>query len=291
MLSTNPSSLRTGRHHASPLAAFLRIPLTWYRSATYSFFPDESRATIRRAYSSPTQPHAKKYFCGYCGTPLSYWTEQPTSEAEYISLTLGSLVGEDLRELEDLGLIPPEVTQEAQVGKQDAVKLVTGGGDSSRQQQQSNTGDEDHDLGDGLASHAPWFDAMMEGSQLGQLTRDRRVHHARMTRQLGGVTVEWEIVEWTDDAAGDDDAGAESLTAGKDTAGTGANDPKDGNNARAASNVGGNVSEGNVDGGNNGENGSTKRKIGEMQEGGEEKTRTHQATVEDEATGDVEMKG
>ncbi len=206
-------------------------------------------------------------------------------------MTLGSLVGEDLRELEDLGLIPPEVTQEAHVGREDAMKLMTDGGESLHQQQQSNTGDDhDHDLGDGLATHAPWFDAMMEGSLLGQLTRDRRVHHARMTRQLGGVTVEWEIVEWTDDAR-DDDAGADNVTAGKNTAGSGADDPKDGNNAADTSNVGGDIPQRNVGGGNNGDNGSTKRKIGEMQEGGEEKSRTHQATVEDEATGDVEMKG
>ena len=49
---------------------------------------------------------AKRHFCGFCGTPLSYWSENPKSEAEFISLTLGSLVGDDLRDLDELGLLP-----------------------------------------------------------------------------------------------------------------------------------------------------------------------------------------
>ncbi|PTD09128.1 hypothetical protein FCULG_00008055 [Fusarium culmorum] len=34
---------------ATPLAAYIRVPLSWYHSTTYSFFPDETHALIRRA--------------------------------------------------------------------------------------------------------------------------------------------------------------------------------------------------------------------------------------------------
>ena len=83
---------------ATPLAAFLRVPLSWYHSSTQSFFDDESHAMIRRVYTHPSQQHAKRHFCGFCGTPLSYWSERPAGEAEYMNVTLGSLLSEDLRD-------------------------------------------------------------------------------------------------------------------------------------------------------------------------------------------------
>jgi len=155
------------------------VPLTWYESSTFAFFGDETHATIRRCYTSPNDQSSKRYFCGFCGTPLSYWSEEPPSEADYISLTLGSLAGSDLQDLEELGLLPKEATEDAENDKEVIEKAVT-----------------DVKGGDVEASEAlPWFETMVEGSRLGKMKK------MRGTRRSGNgrMTVEWEIVEWTDD--------------------------------------------------------------------------------------------
>ncbi|KAF8852463.1 hypothetical protein BDZ45DRAFT_716950 [Acephala macrosclerotiorum] len=163
-----------GHHHrrsqATPLSAWLRIPLSWYHSTTYAFMDDESPSSIRRTYTSPHEQHCKRGFCGFCGTPLSYWSESPASEAEYISLTLGSLVGTDLRNLEELGLLPKEATEEAEKDKDEVVIWEEGDGN------------------EGL----PWFETLVEGSKLGSMRKSWG------KRQSGRYQVEWEIVEWTE---------------------------------------------------------------------------------------------
>ncbi|KAI9842067.1 MAG: hypothetical protein M1837_007492 [Sclerophora amabilis] len=167
------------RHHAAPLTAFLRVPMSWYHSTTYSFYPDETHSAIRRMYSTPSQPSSKRHFCGFCGTPLSYWNEEPASEAGFISLTLGSLAATDLHELESLGLLPPGAVEDAEEEKERIGNLA------STQRGEPSRG-------------VPWFESMMEGSRLGSLTRSRR---DRSADQKDGVIVEWEIIEW-DDAEG-----------------------------------------------------------------------------------------
>ncbi|GAA86802.1 similar to An01g13960 [Aspergillus luchuensis IFO 4308] len=96
------------RFHAAPLTAWLRVPLTWYQSHTQSYFPDETHSTIRRIFSPHHAPHTQRVFCGYCGTPLTFWSEDPREEAEYMSVSIGSLFGDGQRMLEDLELLPPE---------------------------------------------------------------------------------------------------------------------------------------------------------------------------------------
>ncbi|KAJ8126126.1 hypothetical protein O1611_g7511 [Lasiodiplodia mahajangana] len=169
---------------ASPLSAFIRVPLLWYHSEVFPFYSDETRSTIRRLYCHPTESHAQRSFCGYCGTPLSYWSEQPPSEAEYIQLTLGSLFTQDLHSLQDLGLLPDET-------EQDEMEVVpTTGTESSRE----------------LISHEttsiPWFNDLISGSRLGNMQTTRGVQRSR-----GGTSwVEYEITEWTAD---DDNEGGE----------------------------------------------------------------------------------
>ncbi|GKU01436.1 unnamed protein product [Fusarium langsethiae] len=167
---------------ATPLAAYIRVPLSWYHSTTYSFFPDETHALIRRVYTHPSQEYSKRHFCGYCGTPLSYWSENPHTEADFINLTLGSLLREDLRDLEDMGLIPEEednktlTTQPSEVvGRNTALRQSYG---------------------------VPWFDGMVEGTRLGNMRRSQGVKQS----QDGRVKVEWEIVEYSDN--GDESKGS-----------------------------------------------------------------------------------
>jgi hypothetical protein len=162
-----------GRAHASPLSAWLRVPLSWYQSTTHALFDDETHSSIRRVYTSPQEQSAKHHFCGFCGTPLSFWTEAPATEADYISLTLGSLASADLRDLEELDILPKEAWEDAE-SERSAIEAV----------------------GPNVTTHAglPWFDAMTEGSRLGKVKNSR----GRGVSDDGSVQVEWEIVEWTD---------------------------------------------------------------------------------------------
>lgn len=169
---------------ATPLAAYIRVPLSWYHSTTYAHFPDETHALIRRVYTHPSQSHSKRHFCGYCGTPLSYWSEEPHTEAEFINLTLGSLVREDLRDLEDMGLIDEEETElssDSNVAQSD-----TEGINPTALRQSFGV---------------PWFDSLVEGTRLGRMTRSRGIQRST---DGGEVTIDWEIVEFDGDGGGHD---------------------------------------------------------------------------------------
>ena len=181
-----------GRTQASPLSAWLRVPLSWYHSTTYALFDDETHSSIRRVYTSPRDQHAKRHFCGFCGTPLSYWSESPPSEADYISLTLGSLSGSDLRDLDELGLLPKEALAEH------------GGEDRASELPPTLVGDGVVSGPDEAHDALPWFESMIEGSNLG------RVRRSRGKRQTGDgrFKMEWEVIELMpdDEAEGDSQA-------------------------------------------------------------------------------------
>ncbi len=142
---------------------------------------DETHSAIRRTYTSPQEQSSKRHFCGFCGTPLSFWSESPPSEAEYISLTLCSLTGSDLRDLEDLGLLPQEALEDAEDDKE-KVENVTSVTDNSLLHGQAT-------------GQLPWFEAMVKGSRLGKVKRSWG--HRRS--DSGRFKIEWEIMEWTDD--------------------------------------------------------------------------------------------
>ena len=178
-----------GHHATSPLTSWLRVPLAWYHSTTYSFFPDEAPRAIRRVYTSPTAPHAKRHFCGFCGSPLSYWSEAPREEADFISLALGSLASEDLDDLEERGLVPAEAAT----------------ADEAQRQQQQQQAEREQEGGGTLVSSGegattvPWFETLVQGSRLGRMRRTRK---GGAQSRDGSVTVEWEIVEWDDGGSG-----------------------------------------------------------------------------------------
>ncbi|KAI0202752.1 hypothetical protein F4808DRAFT_419773 [Astrocystis sublimbata] len=173
---------------ASPLSAFIRVPLLWFHSEVFPFFPDETRATIRRLYAHPHEHHTQRSFCGYCGTPLSFWSEQPPSEADYIKLTLGSLLTEDLNSLQELGLIPNEIEEDEMEVEMENVPTVapTAGREL---------------VGRDFTS-IPWFDTLISGSKLGKMHTQKSVHRGRNET----TCVEFEITEWTSD---DDNEGGQ----------------------------------------------------------------------------------
>ncbi|KAH7037826.1 uncharacterized protein B0I36DRAFT_359466 [Microdochium trichocladiopsis] len=174
---------------ASPLSAFIRVPLSWYHSRTFPFFPDETRSGIRRVYSHPAEQHAHRHFCGFCGTPLSYWSESPRREADYIRLTLGSLLTDDLHDLEEMGLIPV-VTDTAEQGKESLVAVGRA----------YPTAAPTTILRD--FTGIPWFDNMLAGSTLGSVQTRIGFHE----HDNGRVRVEWEVTEWTEGGHNDEDA-------------------------------------------------------------------------------------
>ncbi|EHK41166.1 uncharacterized protein TrAtP1_004591 [Trichoderma atroviride] len=176
---------------ATPLAAYIRVPLAWYHSTTYAFFPDEKHSMIRRVYTHPSQDYSKRHFCGFCGTPLSYWSEEPRSEAEFINLTLGSLLREDIRDLEDIGLIPQDGDEDAPSGGEAAPAATP----TKRTALQQSFG-------------VPWFDGLIEGSRLGNM---RRSYGTRRSRD-GQTSIEWDIVEFSENGGGESAEGDAALT-------------------------------------------------------------------------------
>ncbi|KAI9849085.1 MAG: hypothetical protein M1838_000286 [Thelocarpon superellum] len=197
-----------GRNAASPLTSWLRVPLSWYHSSTYAFFPDENHASIRRKYTSPTAPDAIRQFCGFCGTPLSYWSENPRSEAEFISLTLGSLTHEDLLELDEWGMLPPlsSTPSSEETREEDQERS------SSQPEADTETGAETavfpKDFHPSTTATLPWFDSMMKGSLLGRNTHTHRTTRAGVAQTPDGRTrVEWEVVEWNEGDQGEADSG------------------------------------------------------------------------------------
>ena len=162
------------------------MPLSWYHSTTYSFFADETHSQIRRVYTHPTQQHSKRHFCGFCGTPLSYWSESPYTEADYIHLTLGSLLREDLADLEDMGLIPEPDDSSSSSSPEEEGEGERGAASAAAVPVRSTALRESYGV--------PWFDGMVEGTRLGRMRRSQGIQRS----QDGNVNIEWEIVEYTD---------------------------------------------------------------------------------------------
>lgn len=208
LLTPRPS---LGIAQASPISAHIRIPIEWYHSATFSFFPDETTAMIRRVYENPFEGHTRRHFCGFCGTPLTYWSDQPRGESNYIHVTMGSLCREDLGDLEEMGLIPETPTSPG--GTAVSSRAASRGspigtkaeGDA---QQQLHLASPPTAIGTTSVTvpvragrettGIPWFDTMLEGSRL-----SGRIKTTKGSRQSadGTTRVEWEVVEYTDDTS------------------------------------------------------------------------------------------
>lgn len=141
-----------------------------------------------------------RHFCGFCGTPLSYWSEH---DADFIQLSLGSLVPRDLADLEELGFLP--ASSSGSEGEEEG-----GGGEQPRRTQprhergqgQEGLGGQEEVVVMGRVGAVPWFDGLVEGSRLGRVCRE-----AAGVGE-GRVRVEWEVVEWTEEEEGDGGGGA-----------------------------------------------------------------------------------
>ncbi|PHH52747.1 hypothetical protein CFIMG_005694RA [Ceratocystis fimbriata CBS 114723] len=212
---------------ASLLPAFLRVPLSWYHSSTYALFPDESHSTISRFYSPDESSSCRRNFCGFCGTPLSFWSEEPRSEAEYIQVSLGSMAREDLHDLEELGYIlgPEALSGEEEEGEEEneedkdtsdkrnkektkqqqqqkppqkhavGSKAGTGGRTSGAKKNSSSSKKQVREQS--VSTRLPWFEGFIGDLASGGHLRH---HHGKHTSQDGNTHVEWEVVELTGDS-------------------------------------------------------------------------------------------
>ncbi|KAL2833930.1 hypothetical protein BJY01DRAFT_239368 [Aspergillus pseudoustus] len=187
------------RSYGTPLTAWLKVPLSWYQSHTQSYFPDETHGTIRRIFSPQHAPHTQRVFCGFCGSPLTYWSEEPREEAEYMSVTIGSLSGDDQRLLEDLDLIPQRERSERSTSEEDNIPTAAQASESASSTFVTPPVGPGRSLSQayrqGTTSGIPWFEEMIEGSELGRLMKTRcgiGVSDDQLT------TIEWEVSEWTD---------------------------------------------------------------------------------------------
>ena len=175
-------------------ALSLRVPLAQIHSTTYAFFPDEAPSTIKRVFTPHHAPNTKRHFCGLCGTSISHWSEETTDEAEWIYVNIGSLRRDSMERLEEAGLLRGLESE-----NKETAETATGG---SRQMADTGQGRE--------VQGTPWFEEMIQGSELGRIKRRRR---GGETSSDGHTKVEWEITEYESGSL--NEGGAASANTGK----------------------------------------------------------------------------
>ncbi|KAL8804262.1 MAG: hypothetical protein Q9200_005896 [Gallowayella weberi] len=152
----------------------LRVPLSHIQSTTFAFYPGETHTEIRRAFTPRHAPHTKRHFCGFCGTPLTHWSEAGEGDADWVHVNLASLRSESVERLADEGLLATPIRTVASHDQGTALDRTS-----------TSEGREIHG--------APWFQEMIEGSELGRIKRQRGGH----TSGDGRKSVEWEVVEFS----------------------------------------------------------------------------------------------
>ena len=171
----------------------LRVPLSLLHSTTRAYYEDEMPQSIRRVFTPHDAPHTKRHFCGFCGTPLSHWSEENREEAEWICINLGSLRNESVERLEEAGFLATSLEEEEDPNANFDVLESAGSRNISAEVESRET------------RGVPWFEEMVQGSEMGRIKRRR----GGETSADGRSRVEWEVVE----IGGDDGEEVVSSTA------------------------------------------------------------------------------
>jgi hypothetical protein len=150
---------------------------------------------IRKTFTSVREPHSKRNFCGFCGTHLTYWSENLEDEVDYLNVTIGSLFGEDLRTLGELGLLPDGVG-DVELAES---KPKQGGMEGDDTTQAARRDDTFYSrVRRGVEGDMTWIEEMIDGSRLGRSAKTRR----GVSRNADATTtVEWEITEIVDEGS------------------------------------------------------------------------------------------
>jgi hypothetical protein len=203
--------------------------LDWYHSSTYALFPDETHATIKRTFHTPAAhpafPPTRRQFCGYCGTHLTAWNEGVPGardrSADFVDVTLGSLLNDSLKQLEDMKLYGDwdEESESGLVRSPDATideeehiptnETQPGGVDGSRAdstQPQTTGAVQNVSVHRMQGRGMPYFEEMVENSRLGRIKRQKGGH----TSADGRTKVQWEILEIGGGAEDEDMADVQS---------------------------------------------------------------------------------
>lgn len=154
---------------------------------------------------------------------MTYWSESPRDEADFVSVTIGSLHGDDQRMLEDLDLLPgssededddddeEEEEPESEEGVDDEVPAsrdpVPASSTATAAPPSSSVvvptlGSEPlltRSTRHGTMSGIPWFEEMIEGSRLGRVMKGRR---GMGVSDDDSTKIQWEVSEWHDDGTG-----------------------------------------------------------------------------------------
>lgn len=150
---------------------------------------------IRKMFTPAHEPHSKRVFCGYCGTHLSYWTEAARDEADYLDVTVGSLFGEDLRRLGELGLLLDDINDYDVVWALPNLRVAE---DFNNQQLERRDETVQSRISRSVEGDISWMEVMNEDSRWGKLQKRKR----GIGKSADGMTtVEWEITEIVDNGA------------------------------------------------------------------------------------------
>jgi hypothetical protein len=135
---------------------------------------------------------------------LTFWTEEPREESDFMSISIGSLLVDDQRALDDLGLLPEDYDEEApRAGVSTSSDLAPAQTSSSSVivpsfEDPTDFPDISRSLQRGRTGGIPWFEEMMEGSRLGRLMRSRR---GMGVSDDQSTSIQWEFSEWHDDGS------------------------------------------------------------------------------------------
>lgn len=118
-----------------------------------------------------------------------------------MSVTVGSIFGEDQRLLEELDLLPADSTSEDLLPVQQPATLTTPSDLTSTASQIQPMGNTrfSRSFREGATGGIPWFEEMIQGSQLGRVGKSRR---GMGMSNDGSTSIEWEVSEWHDDGTG-----------------------------------------------------------------------------------------
>ena len=87
-----------GRQHGAPLIAELRLPLAWVTYTTHPTSATETPESILKVHHS-TPGQVERRFCGYCGTPLSFWRPSNDEEKNILYIPIAALLDESQKVL------------------------------------------------------------------------------------------------------------------------------------------------------------------------------------------------
>jgi hypothetical protein len=156
---------------------------------------------IRKIFTPESEPQSKRVFCGYCGTHLTYWTEAAEDNAEYLDVTIGSLFGEDLRSLAEIGLLPDDVNEDDLIREHPEPSTAEGANTKDVARHSDNV---QRIVRQRMDGDMTWIEEMIDGSKLGRLQRTKK----GVGKSADGKTfVEWEITEIADNGP-EDESGA-----------------------------------------------------------------------------------